>query len=176
VGVHVVVTSMIKCIIKFEDRQLKVKVSDDTSVAGLQIKLRRFVELEPEEAVFLFFDGWFRKCLYPGDRMLKDICKELQTDTLVIEMTRENTFGAWSKMFVKAKIEKRKDLYVATATFSYFGLYHWDQCSVWDSLEEATDHLLRVRCGGCLSIDVTPQENRAALQEKKDDEPQGRSP
>ena len=58
----------------------------------------------------------------------------------------------WSKSFVKAKIEKKKSLFVATITYSYFGLYHYDVLNVFETLEQAEHYLLYERCNGVIEI------------------------
>ena len=59
---------------------------------------------------------------------------------------------AWSRMFIKAKIIKKKTLFCAIITYSYYGLYHYDDMSIHDSIEEAKAHLLAVRCDGHLVV------------------------
>ena len=59
---------------------------------------------------------------------------------------------ALSRMFVKARIEKKKNLYVAAITYSYYGLYHYDVLNVFDTLQAAEHYLLYERCGGVLEI------------------------
>jgi hypothetical protein len=59
---------------------------------------------------------------------------------------------AWAKSFIKAKIQKKKELYVATITYSYYGLYHYDVLSVFNTLQEAEHYLLYERCGGVIEI------------------------
>ena len=75
---------MIRCIVIFEDRQLKIKVADETTVAGLIYKLRAFYRLEPEDAIFLFFQGSYRQLLYPNHKLLSEIATELSVDTIQI--------------------------------------------------------------------------------------------
>jgi len=66
----------------------------------------------------------------------------------------------WSKSFVKAKIEKKKGLFVATITYSYFGLYHYDVLNVFESLEKAEHYLLYERCNGVIEIALEMEEEK----------------
>ena len=63
----------------------------------------------------------------------------------------------WTRSFCKARIEERKGIYVAIITYSYLGLYHFDEVSVHDNLNEATEYMLKERCNGCLSL-VQPKK------------------
>ena len=74
---------------------------------------------------------------------------------------------AWSKAFVKAKIEKKKSLYVATITYSYFGLYHFTEVQVCDTLEEAERILLKERCSGHLVYQLETEEKSPLIEGKK---------
>jgi len=65
----------------------------------------------------------------------------------------------WSKMFIKCKIERKKELFVATMTYSYYGLYHYNEMRVYETLEEAEKALLWERCGGLLSY-VSEEEKK----------------
>jgi len=67
---------------------------------------------------------------------------------------------AWSRSFVKAKIEKKRELYVATLTYSYYGLYHYDVLNVFSTLQEAEHYLLYERCGGVIQI-VEEEEKKS---------------
>ena len=138
----------------FESRQFKIKVTRETTIGMLMIKIRKFLKLKPEEACFLFWPRRFRSSvMYPGSKLLSDIQTE-PLQTLQCNLLRENTFGALSKMFVKARIEQRQGLFCAVITFSYYGLYHYDEVSIHNTLQEATEHLLKIRCNGCLSLET----------------------
>ena len=56
----------------------------------------------------------------------------------------------WNKMFIKCKIEKKKGLFVATITYSYYGLYYYNELRVYENLEEAEKALLWERCAGLI--------------------------
>jgi len=90
--------SYIKCIVQYQGREFKIKCCSNTSVAGLQVKLRRYIKLQDHEACFLFFTdlGYFNKTrLYPGSKLLCDIARENYGggDILHVNLCRENTFG-----------------------------------------------------------------------------------
>jgi len=63
-----------------------------------------------------------------------------------------------SRGFVKAKIEKKKGLYVATITYSWYGIYHFDEVMVCETLEEAERILLKERCSGHLVYQLETEE------------------
>lgn len=58
----------------------------------------------------------------------------------------------WNKQFVRAEIKKVKEIFVATITYSYFGLYHFTVVDYFDSDEDAKTFILTERCGGHLVI------------------------
>lgn len=55
-----------------------------------------------------------------------------------------------SKMFVKARIEKKNNVYIVVATYSYYYMYHYDEMGVYATLNEAEKSLLNIRCSGLL--------------------------
>jgi len=149
----------VKIYVKYDDKYYNIKVIDTCTVAHLLIKLRKLIKLEPEHAMFLFFQyktlvGTSRLKLYPQNKLLTDIRSELKQSILGVEILLENTFGAWSKMFVKAKIECLNGVYCSIITYSYYGVYHFDEVNVHKTMVEATEHLLKVRCNGCLSLET----------------------
>ena len=144
----------IRVVVKFDGREFRIKVNKPCTVGMLMVKIRKFLKLKPEEACFLFWPrAWRSDVMYPGSTLLSDIQTE-PLQTLQCSLLRENTFGALSKMFVKARIEQRQGLYCAVITFSYYGLYHYDEVSIHNTLQEATEHLLKIRCNGCLSLET----------------------
>jgi len=62
-------------------------------------------------------------------------------------------------MFVKCRIQKKKELYCAIITYSFYGLYHFDEVTIHETMELATAYLLRERCSGHLSLDVGEIKN-----------------
>lgn len=147
----------VKIRVTFGENKWNIQVVKDCTVAQLMFKLRKYAKLQKQEAIFLFFKthGLFaRERLYPNNKVMSEIQQELKLKILNVEMLKENTFGAMSKMFVKCRIEQRKQLYCAIITYSFYGLYHFDEISVHETLEQATAYLLRERCSGHLSLDV----------------------
>jgi len=57
-----------------------------------------------------------------------------------------------SRMFVKAKIEKKNGVFIIIITYSYYYLYHFDEIEVCATLQEAESKLLKIRCSGHLVI------------------------
>jgi len=151
----------VKCAVTLDDRDFLIKVPAETSVAALQHKIRTYLKISPEEAVFLFFEynSLFttHETLHAGIRLMGQIRDGNGLDIQKILVCRENTFGTWARVFVKGRVEERRGVYVALITYSYFSIYPFDDVSVHDTLHEAQEHLLRERCNGCLSL-VQPKK------------------
>ena len=60
----------------------------------------------------------------------------------------------WSRQFIKAKIEEKKGLFVATITYSYFGLYYYNEVTVSETIQEAEKLLLKERCSGKIAYEL----------------------
>lgn len=58
----------------------------------------------------------------------------------------------WSKSFVKAKIEKKNNVFVVIITYSYYFLYYFDEIEICTTLQEAEHTLLMIRCSGHLNV------------------------
>jgi len=152
---------MIKILVNFRNgtewQNFKIQVADNCTVGHLIVKLRKFIKIKPEEACFCFFcySGFFGKKekIFHNNKLLIEIQSELCMEVLEVKLLLENTFGALSKMFVKARIEHRQSVFCAIITWSYYGIYHYDELSVHNTMVEATEHLLKIRCNGCLSLE-----------------------
>jgi len=88
----------IKIIAKYENREFKIKVTSLCRVCELQIKIRRYLQLNETEAIFMFFTnhGIFRDSeqLFTGSKLLIDIIKETNSeDVLNVTVLKENSFG-----------------------------------------------------------------------------------
>ena len=59
-----------------------------------------------------------------------------------------------SKMFVKCSIVEKKNLFISACTYSFYGLYYYDEIEIHESLEKAKDHLLSIRMNGHLSLNL----------------------
>jgi len=135
---------MIKLIIACNGKTFNIKVHDSCTVSHLIIKIRKFLAIKSEEAVFLFFeyDGLIKKCekIFPQTHKLIDIKNELNLDVLYVKVMKENCFGSFSKI-IKSEIEKHEDLYLLKITYSYY-LYTDIECFIFSTMEEAKNYLL----------------------------------
>jgi hypothetical protein len=59
----------------------------------------------------------------------------------------------WNKMFVKASILKKKELFIAIITWSYYGISHYEIFEVFESLVEAEKWILLERTHGALTYE-----------------------
>lgn len=57
-------------------------------------------------------------------------------------------------MFVSTKVKKIKNLYTVKITYSYYGIYYFDELSVHETLELANQHIINARCGNHIAYDV----------------------
>ena len=144
----------VKCAVTLDDRDFLIKVPPETSVAALQHKIRTYLKIRPDEAIFLFFEynSLFttHETLHAGSRLMGQIRDGNGLDVQRIRVCRENCFGAWNKMWVRAKIEPEAGVYKLTIIWSYYGISHYDEVSVHPTVEAARAHLLDIRCGGHL--------------------------
>jgi hypothetical protein len=138
----------IKCDVTYADMKFKVRVSQQTTIAQLMIKLRKFIEINDSESLFVFVGNRF----YCGNVFLIDIPGA--DGGLNVTLSKENCFGTLNKGFVKASIKKMKDLYVVCITWSWYHLSHWDEVNVFEDLMEAKTFILKERCAGGLSMDL----------------------
>jgi hypothetical protein len=58
----------------------------------------------------------------------------------------------WSRMYVKSNIQKKKDLFIATISWSYYGFLHYDDLEIFDSMEDAKHWILEQRTNGSLTF------------------------
>ena len=146
----------IRCEVELDDRTFKIKLSQDCTVSQLMIKIRAYLKLKPEQAYYLFFEQkgliYNTERLYTNSKTLGEVKTASGLETQKIRLLRDSTFGTWTRSFVKARIEERKGIYVSILTFSYLGLYHFDEVACHNSLAEAQEHMLKERCNGCLSL------------------------
>lgn len=81
---------MTKIIVVHEEKEVKIRVGDDCTVAQLQYKIRRYLKIDENTAIFLFFKGFMgRETLYPGGKLLNAIGQ-----TLYVSVLHENCFGS----------------------------------------------------------------------------------
>ena len=150
----------VKITVNFEKVEFKVAVDSQCTVAMLMIKLRRYIKLRPEEALFIFFivPTWTgfstKEVLYGAGELMSEVQEKSGMTVLKCNLLRESTFGSWGRMFCCAKIEKKKELYVSSIKYSWYGLSYFTEVEVFETLEEAKSHILKERCAGGLTLDV----------------------
>jgi len=125
-----------------DKRELTIKFRGHPTYSQILVKIRQMAMLgiHEHEGLFLIADG-----VVP---MMSKIA-----DCEVLEVCRESVFGAWNKAFVKAGIKKIGNAYVAKITYSFFGLYHYEELEAFPTLQEAKDFILKQRTDGHLSIE-----------------------
>lgn len=147
--------SQTKILVKFKDREFKIKVQNPCSVGSLQLKIRRYLKLTPLEAVFLFFQvGYFgREVLVSGDRLVSSINND-GGDVLVVKVLLENTFGTLDRRFLSATISElgSSSAWCLRIKYSFYNLYDFTEVYVFKSQQECERKLLVERTHGFLSI------------------------
>lgn len=63
-----------------------------------------------------------------------------------------------NRMFVKALIKKKENVFIVEAVYSWLGLYHYTEVDVFSTLQEANNYLLDCRCSGHLRYDIEPNK------------------
>lgn len=59
----------------------------------------------------------------------------------------------WNKLFIKAVIKKKENLYLAEITWSWYGVMHWIEIELFKTLTEANEWVLKQRVDGKLSYE-----------------------
>ena len=59
----------------------------------------------------------------------------------------------WCKLYIKSCITKKKELYIASITWSYYLLQNWDEIEVFESLADAQEWILKQRTNGSLTYE-----------------------
>jgi hypothetical protein len=140
-----------------KDYTVRMRVQPTLTVFQLTFKLRRYFRVKPEESIFIFINGG----LYAQSQMMGVIAekhrkgwagwvRESKVQPLKVVVTLENTFGGFSKLFVRASVTKKKSLYVTRIVWSWYGLQHYSEMEVFNTLQEANQHILQRRTSGCL--------------------------
>lgn len=145
---------MIRCIIQYDGRKVRIMVDDTITVATLIIKIRNYLKLIPEEAIFLFFQGEDGEKLYPNSKPLQEIASDLRLKVLQINVCKESTFGEMDKRFVKAVICELAggNAWSLRITYSFYGLYEYCEVWVYKTQLECERRLSIERCRGYLTI------------------------
>jgi hypothetical protein len=146
----------IKCIVKFEKFEFKIKVQRPCTVAQLQIKIRKFLKLSEFECIFLFFEiGYFRRArIFSGSKLLSDILRQDTSEVLKINVLKENAFGSLDRRFISAEIKELggSGAWCLKINYSFYNLYEFTEVFVFKSQLEAERKLLIERCHGFLNI------------------------
>lgn len=152
----------IKIVVEFEEKLFKVRVPDTCTISGLQIKLRKHLKMTDTEACFIFFKIPYmfgtKEKLFPAAKLISEIQYEnydvSKYGVMNVVVLKESTFGAWNKGFCSAKIEKKKELFVVTITWSWYAIVTWTVVEVFNNLEEAKSYVLKERCAGGLTLSL----------------------
>jgi hypothetical protein len=142
-----------------EQRNFKIQVGRETTVAHLHYKLRKYMKMKPCEACYLFFQypaliyGKNEK-LYNGNKLLTEIQSELCMETLHVKMLLESTFGDLNRRFTNATISELKNgvCWILTVHYSYYNMYNYSDTFVYPTMEECIKKLCLERCDQKLII------------------------
>lgn len=72
-----------------------------------------------------------------------------------------------SKQFIKAKIEEKNGLFITTLTYSWYGIYHYQEVNVFSTIVEAERYMLHERCGGLVEYSLKDSENSKNTENDK---------
>jgi hypothetical protein len=131
--------------IKFKGKEIKLKMKPRHTIGVLMARIRRHIQLESHEAIFLFTPD---NKQYPMSKTLGSLSRPV-----VFEAIKESTFGAVNRMFVSASIKTQNSIYIVRIKYSFYGLFHFEEISTHTSLESAKEYILHERCSGHLSIE-----------------------
>lgn len=134
---------MIKLIATFNKKTFRLRVQPLTTVFEVTLKLRTFLVIKPEQALFIFFNNK----LCTQSRTMQSIVGRTNKP-IHIDICLENAFGAWGKSFVKCHTRKVATIYVVVITYSYYGLYNYTETTVHETLAAADAYKLNQRCSG----------------------------
>ena len=129
---------MIRCVCQFGEKTFKICVGQTCTIGGLMHKLRKYIQLNEAEAMFLFIDNEF----YSNSKLLSDL-----GSVLTVTIRTESTYGSMNKQFVKASIVTQKGLFICRCVWSWYNLYEYEDVSIHNTAEEAKSHLIKLRCG-----------------------------
>ena len=57
----------------------------------------------------------------------------------------------WSKLFIRANIKEQQKLFIASITWSYYGIQHWQEIEIFLTIIEAEKWILKERTSGSLT-------------------------
>ena len=139
-------------------------VNGDLKVGQLMFKIRlQLSEVPPECALYLWFDQQHLAC--NSDSVLSLFDKHSKNGVLYVLVLRESTFGMLDQRFEKASIQEMKTgtAWILKITYSYYGLYSYTDCFVYDSMEKCIRKLMLERCHNTIEI-----KNKNAAEVKVD--------
>ncbi len=89
--------ALVRLILNFQDRKFKIKCVETATVRELLIKIRQFLKMRPESAIFLFFEttlmGINRQVIFTQTKTLAEIQQEVCRNVLTVNILKENCFG-----------------------------------------------------------------------------------
>jgi hypothetical protein len=125
----------------------RLSIEPEKTFAFVLAKLRHIMNtaLDPAEALYMFIG---KRQTMPR---LSATVGSYNNPNIQAVVTSENTFGAWSRMYVRSSIEKlHENGFIASVVYSYYGLTEFSESHFCDSLEKARHWILLQRTGGCL--------------------------
>jgi len=137
---------MIKLIATFNKKTFRLRVQPLATVFEVTLKIRTFLVIKPEQALFLFFNNK----LCHQSKTMQSIAGRAR-NPINVTICLENAFGTWGKGFVKCSVSKVLSVYSVKITYSYYGVYHYHETTVHASLEAANAYVLEERCSGRIS-------------------------
>ena len=63
-------------------------------------------------------------------------------------------------MYLRSSIQKKKNLFIASVSWSWFGIQHWEEFEIFESQHEAELWILNQRTGGTLVYNVDENEEK----------------
>jgi len=154
--------SNIKIRVKFENgtehKTFKIQLGIACTVGHLLFKLRKYLLIKPETAVFTFFQyknflGQTCEKIYNGNKFLSEIAQELNVEILDVKLLLENTFGDLDSRFINASIvELDIGVWILTINYTFYSLYNYKTVDVFKSMDDAIKKLSLERCSNKLII------------------------
>jgi len=145
----------VKLCANYRGRVFKLKMGRETTVMQALIKIRKYLQIKPCEALFLFFRTGLlgQGVLYPNSKTLGEISAGSST-VIDLDVVEENTFGSLDRRFLNAEIKELggSGAWCLKINYSFYNLYEFTDVFVFKSQLEAERKLLVERCHGYLKI------------------------
>ena len=153
-------SNQIKILVDFrngvEYRNFKISVGRETTVGHLLFKMRHYMKIKPETAVFCFFQSpavflgqtyGKKEKLYNNSILLTEIQQELCQEILEVKLLLESTFGTLESRFISAEIKEHVNgVWVLILEYSYYSIYSFKETYVCKSMQDAIYKLALERC------------------------------